>query len=285
MAIALGELELEGLNEFENEFEHEAEHELEHEQEHEFEHELEHEFEHEGELELEHESFGEISPVTRIYPDGMMEHLAHAAMEAESEHEAAEGFLPLIGLAAGKLLPLAARALPRIGGRALPRVAQAINRVTPRLTRSVNHLTRTLYRNPRTRPLLRVLPTVARRTVGTLVRQAAAGGPMTPRQAVQTMAWHRRRILSNPQIVGRILRRSRLMDGRYHRLAGVPASGRHYRWRWRNGLWQPGMAAAPRTAGTRPIIAGADATRVCPTCGTTAVHTRGGQGCSVIVIR
>jgi hypothetical protein len=215
----------------------------------------------------------------------MMEHLAHAAMEAESEHEAAEGFLPLIGLAAGKLLPLAAKALPRVAGRVLPRVAQAINRVTPRLTRSVGHLTRTLYRNPRTRPLLRVLPSVARRTVGTLFRHAAAGRPITPRQAVRTMAWHRRRVLSNPHTVGRVLRRSRLMDGRYHRLAGVPAFGRHYRWRWRNGLWQPGMAAAPGAVGTRSIIAGAGATRVCPTCGTTAVRTAGGRGCSVIVIR
>src|SRR5437588_12270278 len=50
------------------------------------------EFESESEFEHEHE----LNPIRRVYPDALMEHMAHAAAEAENEHEAAEQFLPLI---------------------------------------------------------------------------------------------------------------------------------------------------------------------------------------------
>jgi hypothetical protein len=245
--------------------------------------ELEAELESEFESEFEFEGEGEISPVTRIYPDAMMEHLGHAAMEAESEHEAAEGFLPLIPLVASKLVPLAARALPRIAARVLPRVARSVSRVTPHLTRSVGNLSRTLYRNPQTRPLLRALPSIARRTVTSIARRAATGRPVSPQQAVRIMAHQNRRVLSNPQIVNRVLRRSHLMDGRYHSLAGIPAVGRNYRWRWRNGVWQPGL---PGGGGSAPFIGARGAAGTCPTCGTTTVHAnRDGRGCSVVVVR
>jgi hypothetical protein len=234
---------------------------------------------------LEQEGLGEVSPVGKIYADAMMEHLGHAAMEAESEFEAAEGFLPLIPMVASKLLPLAARAAPRIIGRVLPNVARTVSRVTPQLTRSVGNLSRRLYRNPQTRPLLRAVPSIARRTLTSIARQAAAGRPVTPHQAARTLARYNRRVLTNPRIRRQVLRRSRLMDGRYHRWAGIPAGGRDYRWRWRNGVWQPGTVGVPGSPGTRPIVAGDGVTRVCPACGTTAVHTRGGRGCSVVVVR
>src|SRR5882724_2092340 len=51
------------------------------------------EFELEGELELEGE--GELNPIRKVYPDALLEHMAHAAAEAESEQEAAEAFAPL----------------------------------------------------------------------------------------------------------------------------------------------------------------------------------------------
>ena len=58
----------------------------------------------EGEEEYEDEFEGEledeISPVRKIYPDAMMEHLGELAAEAETEDEAAEHFLPLVGMAA-----------------------------------------------------------------------------------------------------------------------------------------------------------------------------------------
>src|SRR5271154_3687174 len=155
MANGLGEmeLELEGEGEFESECE--------------------------GEFEFENEFEGP-NPVNRIYPDAMMEHMGLAAMEAESEFEAAEHFLPLIPMVASKLLPLAAKALPKIAGKLLPRVARVIARATPRLTRSVAHLTRALHRNPQTRHLVRVVPSVARRAVASIVKQAAAGRPVSP---------------------------------------------------------------------------------------------------------
>jgi hypothetical protein len=225
----------------------------------------------EFEAELEMES--EISPVTRVYPDAMMEHLGHAAMEAESEHEAAEHFLPLVPLVASKLVPLAAKALPKIAGRILPRVGRAVARVTPHLTRGVNNLTRTLFRNPRTRPLLPVVPSITRRAVTTIARHAAAGRPVTPQTAIRVLARQNHRVLSNPRIVGSVLRRSNIMDRRYHRWAGIPF-GRRYR--WRNGVWRPGVIG--------PGLAGP--TRLCPRCGTTTVVARSafGQCCGPVVV-
>ena len=48
------------------------------------------EMEGEGEFELEGEFESMAGPVSRVYPDAMMEHLGLAAMEAETEFEAAE---------------------------------------------------------------------------------------------------------------------------------------------------------------------------------------------------
>ena len=73
--------------------------------------------EYEDESSFEAEAEDEISPVRKIYPDAMMEHLGELAFEAESEEEAAEQFLPLIGMAASKLLPIAAKAIAPWPGR------------------------------------------------------------------------------------------------------------------------------------------------------------------------
>jgi hypothetical protein len=201
----------------------------------------------EGEFETEGEY--EISPVRKIYLDAMMEHLAHEAAQAESEEEAAEEFLPLVPLLAGKLLPLAAKALPKLAGKVFPRIARAVTRTTPHLSRGVSNIARTLYRNQRTRPLIRTVPTIARRAVTTLARQAAAGRPVTPAGAQRILAQHAYRVLSRPQETVRVLRRNSVMDNRYH-----------------------------GSTGTR-IIHGGAGTRIiqprgfqyCPTCGTPAV--------------
>jgi hypothetical protein len=308
MVSALGEmeLELEGLGELETEFEQEQEAELEAELEAEQEwHETEFEHEAEFEAELEQEALGEISPVTRVYPDAMMEHLVHAAMEAETEYEAAEGFLPLIPMVASKLLPLAAKALPGVAGKLLPRVAHVVSRVTPHLTHGVGHMTRVLHRNPQTRPLLRAVPSIARRAVTTIARHAAAGRPVTPQRAAHILAHQRRRVLNNPRILGPVLRRSRMMDGRYHRMAGIHPrlpGYRHHAAGLRHrvpGIHHPmtglrhhqmaGHPAALRAARRRrlglaghPGIGG----RPCPTCGITTMHGgRHGRGCTVVVVR
>src|SRR5437763_1362532 len=103
----------------------------------ELESELESELEGEGELEalgeLELEAEGEleseINPAKKIYADAMMEHMAHMAAEAETEQEAAEHFLPLIGMAASKLLPVIAKAAGPLLKKAIPQEARAVTRV------------------------------------------------------------------------------------------------------------------------------------------------------------
>jgi hypothetical protein len=219
MALALSEFELEALPELEFELENEFEGELEGEMES---HEL-------HELEL-HE--GEISPVRKYYVDAMLEHMGEVAAEAETEQEAAEGFLPLIPMLAAKALPLAAKfgakMLPKIAGKVLPRVAKMFNRVTPRLTRGVTRITRGLHRNPRTRPLVRAVPTIARRTVATIAKRAATGRPVTPRLANRVLVAQTRRVLRSPQQTARILRRSRTLDRHIHRVNG-PAVAPHMR--------------------------------------------------------
>jgi len=207
--------ELESLHELELESELEGEGELE--SEFEGEGELEGESEFEMELEGEGELESEISPVRKIYADGMMEHLAHMAAEAESEQEAAEHFLPLVGLAAKKLLPVVAKAAAPALRKALPQIARTMTRVEPQLTRGITKIARGLHRSPDTRRLIHAIPSIARRTVHSVARQAAHGRPVTPTMAVRTLAQQTRRVLARPATRIQALRRSRLMDRRFHR--------------------------------------------------------------------
>jgi hypothetical protein len=236
------------------------------------------------EYESEFEWEGEVNPVSKIYPDAMMEHLGHIAMESESEAEAAEGFLPLVPLVASKLVPLAAKALPKIAGRMLPKVAQQVSRVTPRLVRSVTNLTRALHRDPRTRPLLRVVPSVTRRAITTIARRAAAGHPVSPQLAARILARQNHRILSNPRMVRTVLQRSNAMDRRYHHMSGLP---RRWLGRRRSYGYQPGMSwtggpTAPYSPARRAY---GSPSRFCPNCGTTTVTASRRNGCSVVVVK
>lgn len=153
----------------------------------------------EGEFEFE----DEVSPLSRVYPDALMEHLGHMAKDAESEAEA-EAFI-------GALVPLAARLVPR----ALP----AIMRTAPQLIRGAASVARTLRRNPATRPLVRTLPTIVRRTTADLARQVARGQPLTSQTAVRALARQTHGTLSNPQRCVQAYRHSRAKDQRYHRAA------------------------------------------------------------------
>lgn len=184
-------------------------------------HELELEGEGEGEGEFEHE----ISPVRKVYSDAMMEHLGHLAAEAETEQEAAEHFLPLIGMAASKLLPMVARAAMPMVRKALPRVVRAVTRVQPQLTRGIGQIARGLYRRPATRPLLKAVPSIARRTVHAVARQAAAGKPVTPAAAARVLSGQMRKVLGQRTQRLRTLQRAGVMDRRLHRHIG-PATVR-----------------------------------------------------------
>jgi hypothetical protein len=159
------------------------------------------------EFEAEWEFESELNPIRRVYPDALMEHLGHAAAEAESEAEA-EAFI-------GALIPLAARLVPR--------VAPMIMRAAPNLIRGISRATRVLRANPATRPLVRAIPTVVRRTAADIARQAARGQSVTPRAAVRTLARQTAQVLTNPQRCGRAIQRSTAVDRIYHRAPAAAA--------------------------------------------------------------
>jgi hypothetical protein len=188
-----------------------------------------------GELESEHELELEASPQQMAQFAGMMEHSGHAAAEAANEQEAAEQFLPLIGLAAKFVLPkiagfaarkLGSMAVRKIGGKLIRRAGsqllrrvgpRMIRRVTPQLTRGIANVTRTLYRNRTTRPLVHAVPRIARTTVARLGRQIASGRRITPQGALRTLAQQTARTISNPRALTQTYRRSLALDRRYHR--------------------------------------------------------------------
>jgi hypothetical protein len=267
----------------------------------------------EGELgELEHEFELEASPEQQAQFAAMMEHEGHAAAEAANEQEAAEHFLPLIGLAAKFVLPklvgfaakkLGGMAAKKIGGRLVSQAgkqllrrvgSRQIRRVTPQLTRGIANVTRTLFRNRTTRPLIHAVPRIARTTVARLGRQIARGRPITPQQALRTLAQQTARTINNPRALAQTYRRSLMFDRRYHRrtrrilgrptgalvrangdfasamggpamagpaMAGFPtgaaASPGGGRW-----VWQPAWGAAPAMPTMSPQTA-----PICPTCG------------------
>src|SRR3989442_3398345 len=179
--------------------------------------ESEEEYEDESSFEAEAQSEDEISPIRKIYPDAMMEHLGQLASEAETEDEAAEHFLPLIGMAASKLLPVVARAVAPMARKALPKIARAVTRSTPQLTKGIGKVARTLHRNPQTRYLLKTVPAIARRTVGSIARQAAHGRPITPRMAVRTLAKQTERVLGHPHRRKHALRHHNRLERKFHR--------------------------------------------------------------------
>jgi hypothetical protein len=148
----------------------------------------------------------EVNPVDRIYQRALMEHMGHAATEAETEAEA-EAFI-------GALVPLAARLIPR--------VAPTIMRAAPQLIRGVSSVARTLRANPATRPLVRALPTIVRRTTADVARRASRGQPVTTHWAVRDLARQTARVLGSPDETVRVLRRAQVADRRHHRAVCAP---------------------------------------------------------------
>jgi hypothetical protein len=238
--------------------------ELEEEHEAEFEEEMEDELGHEGEGwlgaignvvgsllgeeemedEFEEEGEGELSPIRKVYPDAMMEHLGELAAEAETEDEAAEHFLPLIGMAASKLLPVVARAVGPMARRALPKIAHAVSAATPRLTKGIGTIAKHLYRNPATKHWVKTIPAIARRTVGTIAHQAARGRHITPRTATRILATQARRILTNPQHRTHALRRHGMLERRFHHRYHPGMVRPHSRYGWRTGGYGYGQPRA-----------------------------------------
>jgi hypothetical protein len=173
-------------------------------------HELEGEMQelHEGEFEMHeasHEAAHEIASHELTQHEALAEMMAqHAAFE---QHEAqAEA---MVGAAVVTTLS--------------PRDRRELRRILPHLVRGVAILTRVLRRRRITRPAVRAVPTVVRRTVQVLRNQAANGRPITRATAARAAATQVRRVIGNPTAcaaaisqnirANRALRRSRPIAG------------------------------------------------------------------------
>jgi hypothetical protein len=161
--------------------------------------------------EFEWESEFEISPIRKIYPDAMMEHLGHAAAETESEFEAES--------LAGAMIPLAASIVPR--------AAPTLTRATPGLVCGVSSIVRTLRNTPNMRPLTRVVPAIVKGTAVRIAQQSARGATVTPRSAVRMLGQQTARILGSPRLSASAFRRSQILDRQLHRSCGtLPGTSR-----------------------------------------------------------
>jgi len=157
----------------------------------------------------EWESQFEISPIRKIYPDAMMEHLGHAAAEAEGEVEAES--------LAGAMIPLAARVIPQ--------AAPVLARAMPGLVSGISGVVRRLHSDPLTRPLVRVIPTIVRRTAASIAQRNSRGVAVTPQDALRILARQTVRVLGNPQRSAQAFRRSRALDQKFHRSGGAGRQG------------------------------------------------------------
>jgi hypothetical protein len=149
--------------------------------------ELEGEGEWESELEGELEGEAE-GPVTQAEAEA--EFMAAAASRAQTEAEAEA----MIGAAAVATLSAADR--------------RTLRRVLPHLVRGTAVLTRILRRRRVTRPAIRTVPTIIRRTARTLVRRAQSGQPITTRAAARVMALQTRRTIGTPRICAAAIQRN-----------------------------------------------------------------------------
>lgn len=138
-----------------------------------------HEFEtHEAAQEVAHE----IAHHEITHHEALAEMMAEAASQEQQEGEAEA----MAGAAVVSVIS--------------PRDRQALRRILPHLVRGAAILTRILRRRRITRPAVRAVPTIVRRTVSTLKRQAAAGRPVTRRTAARAAATQVRTVLGNPAV-------------------------------------------------------------------------------------
>ncbi|GIK43705.1 MAG: hypothetical protein BroJett011_75380 [Chloroflexota bacterium] len=166
---------------------------------------LEDEGEEEWEAEMEAEA-----PLT--HQEALAEYMAAVASRAQTEEEAEA----MAGAATTASLSRADRA--------------TLRQMLPHLVRGTAILTRLLRRRAATRPAVRTVPTIVRRTTQVLASRAATGQPVTRRTAARVMANQTRRVLSSPRTcaaaIQRNVRTSRTMA---RRLPARPTARRRVR--------------------------------------------------------
>src|ERR1700735_1505002 len=137
------------------------------------------EYEDESETEGEEEMTQEISSHELTNNEAVAEMMAESASQEQNESEAEA----MAGAAAVSVIS--------------PKDRRALRRVLPHLVRGAAVLTRILRRRRSTRPAVRAVPTIVRRTVRDLKRRAASGKPVTRRAAGRAAAKQVRRVLGS----------------------------------------------------------------------------------------
>ena len=164
---------------------------------HEFTHEYEHpelaqEFEQQEfeQQESSQEAAYEIAHHEVTHHEALAEIMAEAAAQEQNEAQAEA----MIGAAVVTVLS--------------PRDRRALRRLIPHLVRGGAVLTRLLRRRRATRPAVRAVPTIMRRTVARLKRQVAAGKPVTRGAAGRAAAVEVRRVLGSPSACAAAIRQN-----------------------------------------------------------------------------
>jgi hypothetical protein len=164
------------------------------------------EFEMEGESEAEMEAALEAAPLTEQQALGELMAAAASKAYTDMEAEAQIGSAAVISLSHSD--------------------RDALRAVLLSLNRGVAALTQILRRRAITRPFVRTIPTIVKRTAVTLKKQAAAGQPVTKKAAARAMATQTRRVLGNPAVCTRALQRNmkatRAVGQRIRSTAGRP---------------------------------------------------------------
>jgi hypothetical protein len=161
----------------------------------ELEDETEDEFEDEAESEVAHEIASHELTHNEAVAEMMAEAASHELHEGEAEAMAGAAVATVIS----------------------PKDRRALRRILPHLTRGTAILTRILRRRRSTRVGVRAVPTIMRRTVKSLKRQAAKGVRITRQRAARTAAKQIRRVLGNPKACATAIRRNVKVSRAYKR--------------------------------------------------------------------
>ena len=185
----------------------------------------------------------EVAATESAHEAALTEVMAAEASHTESAGEA-EALL-------GAALPISMRVM---GGRI------GIRRLTPTLLRANASLVLNLHRQGTAgRQLLRVMPSVQRRTVATLGAMQRSGQPVTPAVAASVMKGQAARVLTTPHVCRQaltrnmIVRRQTVAPGAPGMRPGVRVPGRPG---YRPGMYRPGMRPGmrgPGRPGYRPM--------------------------------
>lgn len=161
----------------------------------EYEEELEAETEGEGEQEIVHEIAAHPLSHNEAVAEMMAEAASYESHEGEAEAMAGAATVTVIS----------------------PADRRALRRILPHMVRGTAILTRILRRRRATRAAVRAVPTIMRRSVKNLKRQAARGIPITRRRAARAVAKQVRRVLSNPRACAAAITRNVKVSRAYKR--------------------------------------------------------------------